>query len=75
MHISECFHIYSELDRFISATRFLTEDEIRTIKDLCTGLGKFTIYLLKQTVTRKIEELIFDVPFFFGQAQSTGIPM
>ena len=66
-HIFERFRIYSELDRFISAKRFLTEDEIRTVKDLCTGLGKFTIYLSRDTLTRKIHELIFDVPRFLAK--------
>ena len=36
--ISECFRIYSELDKLISAKRFLTETEINTVKSLCMGL-------------------------------------
>ena len=37
-HVSECFRIYSELDKLISAKRFLTETEINTVKSLCMGL-------------------------------------
>ena len=37
-HISESFCIYSELDKLISAKRFLTEIEIYTVKIFCTGL-------------------------------------
>ena len=70
--MSECFRIYSENDRFISAKRLLTEDEITTVKDLCTGLGKFTIYFLKETNTRKMQELIFDMPCFLAKHKTTG---
>ena len=41
-HISECFRIYSELDKLISVERFLTKPEISTAKSLCTGFGIFT---------------------------------
>ena len=71
-HISERFCIYSELDGFISAKRFLTEDEIRTVKDLCTRLGQFTIYFPKESVTRKMHELIFDVPRFLAKRKTLG---
>ena len=60
------------LNRLISAKRFLTEDEIRTVKDLSTGLGKFTRYYPKETVTRKIHKLIFDVPRFLAKHKTLG---
>ena len=41
-HISECFCIYSELDKVISTKRFLAEAEVNTVKSLCTGFGNFT---------------------------------
>ena len=50
----------------------MTEDEIRTVKDLSTGLGKFTLYFPKETVTRKMHELIFDVPRFLAQHKILG---
>ena len=73
-HISESFQIYSELDKLISAKRFLTEVEILSVKELCKGFGKFTVNFPNETVTRKMHELIFDVPCFFGKAQNIGIP-
>ena len=51
-HISERFCIYSELDGFISAKRFLTEDEIRTVKDLCTRLGQL-LYIFRKKVSQE----------------------
>ena len=34
--------------------------------------GKFTIYFLKETVTRKIHKLIFDVPRFLAKHKTLG---
>ena len=61
-HISESFRIYSDLDKLICAKRFLTEVEILSVKELCTGFGKFTVNFPYETVTRKMHEQIFDVP-------------
>ena len=71
-HISESFRIYSELGKFISAKRFLTETEILSVKELCTGFGQFTINFLNETVTRKMNELIFDVPRFSANYKTLG---
>ena len=67
--ISECSRIYSELDKLISAKRFLTETEINTVKTLCTGFGNFTKYFPNENFSRKIHELIFDVPCFWRSAK------
>ena len=45
-HISESFRIYSWHDKLILETSFLTEAEILSAKELCTGFGKFTIHFL-----------------------------
>ena len=71
-HISESFRIYSELGKFISAKRFLTETEILSVKKLCTGFGQFTINLLNEAVTRKMNELILDVPHFSANYKTLG---
>ena len=71
-HISESFRIYSELDKLISAKRFLTEVEILSVKELCTGFGKFTVNFPNETVTRKMHELIFDVPRFLAKHKTLG---
>ena len=71
-HISECFRIYSELDKLISAKRFLTETEINTVKSLCTGFGNFTKYFPNENISRKIHELIFDVPRFLAKHKTLG---
>ena len=71
-HIPECFRIYSEFDKLISAKRFLTETEINTVKSLCTGFGYFTKYFTNENVSRKIHELIFDVPRFLAKHKTFG---
>ena len=53
-HISESFHIYSELDKLILAKRFLTKVEILSVKELCMEFGKFTVNFPNETVTRKM---------------------
>ena len=73
-HISESFQIYSELDKLISPKRFLTVIEILSVKELCMGFGKFTVNFPNETVTRKMHELTFDIPPFFGKAQNIGTP-
>ena len=41
----------------------MTETVVLSVKELCTGFGKFTINFPNETITRKMHELIFDVPF------------
>ena len=69
-NISESLRIYSELDKLILAKRFLTEVEILSVKKLCPGFGKFTVNFANETVTRKMHELIFDVPFFWQSTKN-----
>ena len=71
-HISESFRIYSELNKFISGKRFLTEAEILSVKELCAGFGQFTINFPNETVTRKMHVLIFDVPCFLAKHKTLG---
>ena len=71
-HISECFHIYSEFNKLISAKRFLTETEINTVNSLCMGLGSFTKYFPNEDISRKMHELIFDVPRFLTKHKTLG---
>ena len=71
-HISECFRIYSELDKSISAKRFLAETEINTVKSLCTGFGHFTKYFPNENIPLKIHELVFDVPRFMAKHKTLG---
>ena len=45
----------------------MTEVEILSVKELCMGFGKFTVNFPNETVTRKMHELIFDVPRFLAK--------
>ena len=71
-HISESLRIYSELDKLISTKRFLTEVEILSVKELCTGFDKFTVNFPNETATGKMHELIFDVPRFLAKNKTLG---
>ena len=66
------FLYYLELDKLISAKRFLTETEINTAKTLCMGFGNFTKYFPNENISRKIHELIFDVPRFLAKHKTLG---
>ena len=61
------FLYYLELDKLISAKRFLTETEINTAKTLCMGFGNFTKYFPNENISRKIHELVFDVSCFLAK--------
>ena len=71
-YISECFRIYSELDKLISAKRSLTETEINTAKSLCTGFGNFTKDFPNENISPKIHGLTFDVPRFLAKHKTLG---
>ena len=71
-HISECFCIYSQLNKLISAKWFLTELEINTVKSLCSGFVNYTKYFPNENISQKMLEPILDV-LFFAQEQSIGI--
>ena len=50
----------------------MTEAEILSVKELCTGFGQFTINFTNETVTRKMHGLIFDVPHFLAKHKTLG---
>ena len=50
----------------------MTETEIDTVKSLCTGFGNFTEYFPNENTSRKINELIFDVPHFLAKHKTLG---
>ena len=50
----------------------MTEAEILSVKELYAGFGQFTINFLNETVTRKMHELIFDVPCFLAKRKTLG---
>ncbi len=62
------FQIFSELCPFLFIkSRFLTNHEIRLVEKLCTDFGKgFPVLFPDKNITRKIHELIFNVPLFYA---------
>ena len=68
-HISASFWIYSELDKLISAKRFLTEVEILSVKELCTGFAQFKF---SKWNCHKLHGVIFDVLHFLAKHKTLG---
>ena len=50
----------------------MTETEINTVKSLCTEFRHFTKYFPNENISRKIQELIFDVPRFLAKHKILG---
>ena len=50
----------------------MTKTEINTVKSLCAGFGNFTKYFPNENISRKIHELIFDVPRFLVKHKTFG---
>ena len=56
------------------AHRFLNEDEISTVESLCYKFGqKFPIFFPQRNITRKIHELVFNVPRFIRLYKTIGM--
>ena len=71
-HISECFRIYSELNKLISAKRFLTETN-KHCQNIVHGVWKFYKILSKWIYFSKSSNgLIFDVPRFLAKHKTLG---
>ena len=58
----------------ISARRFLTNSEIVTLEEHCNMFGcLFPKYFPDRSITRKIHELVFNVPKFAKEHNTVGL--
>ena len=70
----ELFRIYSEACSLMARRHLLSENEKVTLKSLCYNFGAlFPVYFRKNTLTRKIRELVFHVPRFVDEHWTVGL--
>lgn len=72
-NFKKIFTIFRDIQRLMSANRFLTSDEIETFNNLCIAYGKrFPILFPNRNLTRKMHKLIFTVPRFVRKFKTLG---
>ena len=73
--ITKVFGIFSQICPYLFLkSRLLTSDEIATVKELCTQFGQvFPVLFPEVNVTRKIHELVFNVPHFLSRFKTVGM--
>ena len=70
----EMFGLLSEIMKLVMAPRFLSEEEIDNLKKYCFSFGeKFPVTFPLRKITRKIHELIFNVPRFVMKWKTIGM--
>ena len=68
------FNIFDKMMSLVMARRFLNNEEIERLEGLCNDFRKkFPIYFLTLNITRKIHELIFNVPRFVKKCRTIGM--
>ena len=73
-HFDDVFKILSDIMEFVMARRFLTDDEITILEGNCYMLGeRFPLYFPVRNITRKIHELVFNVPRFVKKWRTIGM--
>ena len=67
---NEIFTILADIMALVMACRFLSTDEINHLENLCTNFGeKFPLFFPARNITRKIHELIFNIPRFVKKVE------
>ena len=68
------FSALSDIMKLVMARRFLEEDEIKRLEELCHGFGaKFPTVFPDRNITLKIHELVFNVPQFARKWKTIGL--
>ena len=68
------FLTLSEIMKLVMARRFLTDDECARLRTLCHSFGaKFPVVFPDRNITRKIHELVFNVPEFAEKWHTVGL--
>ena len=73
-NLREIFRIVTDLRPLLYANRFLTEDEITTVCDLCDKLGEaYPVKLYGESIFRKVHKLICTVPRFVKKHETISM--
>ena len=71
---NEIINIFDKMMSLVMARKFLNNEEIERLGGLCNDFGKkFPIYFPTRKTTRKIHELIFNVPRFVTKYRTIGM--
>ena len=69
----QLFGVFGEIQPFLFTKKFLSEAEISRVQAKCWEFGTlFPKYFPNESITRKIHELIFDVPVFLSAHKTIG---
>ena len=73
-HFIEVFRLYSEARSLMARKRILLDHEKKRVTSLCYKFGElFPVYFPRVALTRKIHELVFDVPRFVEEHGTVGL--
>ena len=68
----DLFGIFAEIQPLLFS-KILTNEQVAQVKELCTRFGeKYPIHFPDESITRKIHELVFDVPRFLEKHRLIG---
>ena len=68
------FSTLSDIMKLVMARRFLEDDEIDRLEQLCHSFGaKFPMVFPDRNITFKIHELVFNVPIFARKWRTVGL--
>ena len=71
---NELFTLFSEIMHYSMERRFLMDDEIMKVVKLCHQFGEvFPMNFPYRNITRKMHELIFNVPLFIKKYKTIGM--
>ena len=71
--IVHLFSVFAEIQPLLFTKKILSEAEISLVRKKCFEFGTlFPKYFPCESITRKIHELVFDVPFFISTQKTVG---
>ena len=71
--LNELFHLFSRIQPLMSANRFLSDEEVSSLCDLCETFGELYPVYLDDSIPRKVHELICTVPRFVRKHRTLGL--
>ena len=73
-HFDKTFSLLASIMNLVMTRRFLTESECTDLEEKCTHFGDiFPIFFPDRKITRKIHELIFNIPRFVKNWKTIGM--
>ena len=71
--IVHLFKNFADLQQYLFTKTYLSDAEISVAREKCWEFGTFfPKYFHSESITRKVHELIFDVPLFISKHKTIG---